>query len=385
MAAPQRVRQRISHPLIVSFPPMRILHVAAPAQVGGLERVVQALAVGQQRLGHDVHVAAVLAADGLPHPFLGPLEDAGVGLHPVVVRGRGWLQERRALRALCRTMEFDVVHTHGYRPDILDAGVARRLGIPTVTTVHGASRMGGLTTIYEWLEERSYRRFEAVIAVSRPVAQDVIDGGVDKQKVHLVRNAWAATAPFLAREEARRALGLGQEEILIGWVGRMIPAKGPDVFVQAMQAVEDLPIRGVMIGDGPLRPLLEAVDSTIRFVGPLDNAAPYFKALDAFVLSSRTEGTPIVLLEAMVAEVPIVATRVGGVPDIVGDEEAVVVPSEDVGAMTDAIRDLVTYPEPARARAVAARKRVESDFSLGPWLSRHIEIYQDIQRDHVRH
>lgn len=369
---------------MVSSPPMRILHVAAPAPVGGLERVVQALAAGQQRQGHDVHVAAVLAANRLPHPFLAPLQEAGVSVHPVVVRGRGWLQERRAVRALCRTKEFDVVHTHGYRPDILDAGVARRLGIPTVTTVHGASRMGGLTTIYEWLEERSYRRFEAVIAVSRPVAEDVIDSGVDEQKVHLVRNAWAATAPFLARAEARRALGLRQEGILIGWIGRMIPAKGPDVFVQAMRAVEDLPVGGVMIGDGPLRPSLEAVDPKIRFLGSLDHAAPYFKALDCFVLSSRTEGTPIVLLEAMAAEVPIIATSVGGVADIVGNEEAVLVPSEDIGSMADAIRGLVATPQSARARTAAARRRVDGEFSLDPWIKRHTEIYQGVMRHHVR-
>lgn len=384
MAESQRVLQRIYHSLVVSSPPMRILHIAAPAPVGGLERVVQALAAGHQRLGHDVHVAAVLAADSLPHPFLDLLEDDGVTVHPIVVRGRGWLQERRAIHALCRAMEFDVVHTHGYRPDILDAGVARSLGIPTVTTVHGSSRQGGLTTIYEWLEERSFRLFEAVIAVSQPVARSVVDGGVAEHKVHLVRNAWSAADPFLNRYEARRALGLDQEETLIGWVGRMIPAKGPDIFVQAMQGLADLPVRGVMIGDGPQRQSLEAVDSTIRFVGALDHAAPYFKAFDAFVLSSRTEGTPIVLLEAMAAGVPIIATRVGGVPDIIGDEEAVTVPSEDVRAMADAIRDVVASPEPARRRADAARKRGESAFALEPWLNRHIEIYRDIQRYHVR-
>jgi len=314
-----------------------------------------------------------------------PLEDAGVTVHPVIVQGHGWLQERRAIRALCQSVDFDVVHTHGYRPDLLDAGVARRLGIPTVTTVHGSSRMGGLSTIYEWLAERSFRRFDAVIAVSQPVAQSVIDSGVAPQKVHLVRNAWSAAAPFLDRHEARRALGFGQEETLIGWVGRMIPAKGPDVFVQAMQALTNVPAQGVMIGDGPDRPALEAVDSPIRFVGALDHAAPYFKALDAFVLSSRTEGTPIVLLEAMAAEVPIIATRVGGGPGIVGDAEAVTVPSEDVMAMADAIRELVASPESARERAVAARNRVESAFAIDPWLDRHTEIYQGIQRRHVRH
>ena len=89
-------------------------------------------------------------------------------VHRVVVEGRGYLRERRAVKELCRTHRFDVVHTHGYRASLLDAGVARRLGIPTVTTVHGSSRMGALTHLYEWLETRSFRRFDAVIRGVRP-------------------------------------------------------------------------------------------------------------------------------------------------------------------------------------------------------------------------
>src|SRR2546422_11534129 len=116
---------------------MLILHVAAPSDVGGLERVVQGLAREQRRAGHDVHVAAILTGPAVDHPFLTPLADAGVETHIVLPGPRGYRRERGAVAELCRRLRPTVVHTHGYRPDVLDAGVARRAGGPVVTTVHG--------------------------------------------------------------------------------------------------------------------------------------------------------------------------------------------------------------------------------------------------------
>src|SRR2546425_12058628 len=115
---------------------MVVLQVVAPGEIGGLERVAQALASGLRGLGHDVHVAVMLDAPGA-HPFLAGLDHSGIPTHPLVLPGRAYLRERRAVAGLCRSLRPDVVHTHGYRPDVVDAGVARGLGIPIVTTVHG--------------------------------------------------------------------------------------------------------------------------------------------------------------------------------------------------------------------------------------------------------
>src|SRR5213596_1047289 len=116
---------------------MIILHIVAPAEVGGLERVVHGLACGLRGAGHEVHVVAVLASPVSSPSFLTPLAAADVQTHPLVVPARAYLRERRAIAELCRSVRPDVVHTHGYRPDVVDAGVARSQGLPTVTTVHG--------------------------------------------------------------------------------------------------------------------------------------------------------------------------------------------------------------------------------------------------------
>ena len=101
-----------------------------------------------------------------------------------------------------------------------------------------------------------------------------------------------------------------------------------------------------------------------------------FAAFDVFVLSSRTEGTPIALFEAMAAGVPIVATRVGGVPDVVSPLEAALVPAEDPVALAAEIRAIYRDPATGQRRARAARARLERDFSVAPWLDRYEAIYR---------
>src|SRR2546430_2568114 len=116
---------------------MLVLHVLAPGAVGGLERLVQLLAIGQSRSGEEIHVAIVLDPANADHPLFDKLSAGGVTAHPVLVPGRRYWRERAVLSELCRRLRPGVVHTHGYRPDLVDAPVARQRGIPTVTTVHG--------------------------------------------------------------------------------------------------------------------------------------------------------------------------------------------------------------------------------------------------------
>src|SRR5579862_9663588 len=220
-----------------------VLHVVAPGAVGGLESVVLALTSGQAAHGDRVHVAAVL--DGQrpeKHTFL----DALTVEHSVIgLPARSYGRERAAVADLCARLRPAVVHTHGYRTDVLDAGVARRLKIPTVTTVHGFTGIGGWKGgLYEYLQRRAFRRFDAVVAVSRPLVTLLTSVGVSPAHVHLIPNAYAPR-PFVPREEARRLLGLG-DGFIAGWIGRLSREKAPDVFVTAITRVEG--ISGAIIG-----------------------------------------------------------------------------------------------------------------------------------------
>lgn len=370
--------------------PLGVVYVTAPAPVGGLERVVQAQAIGMHRRGHTVRVVAVLdAAEPADHPFLQPLAAAGVRVDQVRLTGRGYLAERRAVRRILTEVRPDVVHTHGYRSDLLDAGVARALGIATVSTMHGSSRLGGLSHLFEWIQLRAWRRFDAVVAVSEALRRMQEAAGGPAANVTVIPNAWSGVEPALSRDEARARLGLAgvpPSVPVLGFVARLIPAKGPDVFVEALARLAARPWHAVLVGDGVERASLEArvtaagLASRVTFAGHLDDATHLYPAFSVFVLSSRTEGTPIALFEAMAARCPIVATAVGGVPDVLGATAGTLVPPLEPAQLARAIDGWLEDPAAAAAAGAAARARVTAEYGPEAWLERHEALYRRIAR-----
>ena len=366
--------------------PIGVLHVVAPTEVGGLERVVHALAIGQRRAGHRVCVAVVLGRPIADHPFLPPLLEADVEVVPLHVPPRAYLRERSAVVEVCERIRPDVVHTHGHRVDVVDAGAARRVGLPTVTTVHGFTGGDLKNRFYERLQRWAFRRFDAVVAVSRPLAADLARAGVPPGRLHMVPNAWAGGGATLSRDSARTTLRVAPRQFHIGWVGRLTPEKGADVLLAALARLGDVPLTLSVLGDGRARPGLDALAARhrlgdrVRWLGAVPDAARLFPGFDVFVLSSRTEGTPIVLFEAMAAGTPIVASAVGGVPDVVSSGEALLVPPDDPAALADAIRRVWTDPAGAATRAVRARERLATGFALAPWLASYERIYRSLRR-----
>ena len=376
----------VSNTVIHPIHPVTILHIVAPGTVGGVESVVRLLAVEQCRTGCTARVAAIITDDVAEHPFLSALREGGVEVFATTLSGRAYLRERAWIGNLCRRIRPRVVHTHGYRADVLDAGVVRALGITTVTTVHGFTGGDWKNRIYERLQRAAFRRFDAVVAVSRPLARSLEVDGVRPDRLHLLPNAYAQPAPPLHRGSARRELSVPADRFHIGWVGRVSREKGPDVFVKALPALADLPLAVSVLGDGRelsvVKQLAETlgVSGVISWHGTVRDASRLFPAFDALVLSSRTEGTPIVLLEAMAARVPIVATRVGGVPDILSPEEAILTPADDPAALSMAVRRVYDDPASSAARALAACTRLARQFSVAPWVGEYDRIYHQAQR-----
>src|SRR5690606_22095355 len=310
-------------------------------------------ASGQRARGHQVHVVAVVTPMEAVHPFVAALRESGVPATQLKLPARAYLDERRRIVAICRAEGAQVVHTHGYRSDFFDSGVARKLGIPRVSTVHGFCGGNWRGRLYEWLQVRALARFDGVIAVAAPQVDRLRAEGVDPQRIHLVPNAWAPTESLPAAE-ARAALGIPLDVLHLGWVGRLSPEKGADLFLEALALVPDLPLVASIVGDGSQRQALQeraaslGLGNRVRWQGSLPAAGRYFRAFDGFVLSSRTEGTPMVLFEAMAARTPIVAAEVGGVPHVLSANEALLVRPQDPGALAAALRQLASDPEAAR-------------------------------------
>jgi glycosyltransferase involved in cell wall biosynthesis len=358
---------------------LRVAHIVSPAAFGGLERVVAALADGLASRGHESHVISVFDAGGKVNPL--PLDPAsGASQHILEIPKRRYDRERSMVRRLCRDLEIEVVHTHGYRPDVIDgpgAAATERF----VSTVHGFTGGGFKNRFFEWLQLRAYRRFDAVIAVSRTLNTQLAAAGVRPSQLQMIPNAWPGAGRSLTREEARRLLGIEGQGPVIGWVGRLSPEKGPDVLLDSLALLGDQPWRAAILGTGGAESSLRqssrraGIEDRVTWCGRVKDAAAYFRAFDVFVLSSRTEGTPIALLEAMAAEVPVVATAVGGVPDVVNEASAILVPSENPAALAAAILRTLRSPAEAAGRAAAAADRLSTTFGQDAWLARHEDLY----------
>jgi glycosyltransferase involved in cell wall biosynthesis len=327
-------------------------------------------------------VIALLEAGVAEPALIGELNNAGISPLSVTKPARAFRAQRRAVRELCIRLQPDVLHSHGYLPDVLSASLGRKLRTARVSTVHGFTGGGWKNRFYEWMQRRSYSRFDAVVAVSRALAGSLAASRLSGRRVHALPNAWMPTADSMSPESARAALGPSPDAFNIGWIGRISREKGPDILIEALPLLDDLPVHVIMIGDGAERTHLECrakelhVDHLVEWRGEVPFASRLMPAFDVFVNSSRTEGTPITLFEAMAGGVPIIATSVGGVPEVVSSNEAVLIPPENREALASALRAVHDAPDDARIRASRARARLASEFAVAPWIDSYGRIYR---------
>jgi glycosyltransferase involved in cell wall biosynthesis len=346
---------------------------------GGLERVVTMMSVGQ--LPKSVHVAAVVEPGTAEnHPFIQQLETLGVPVTRIVVGARGYFREYRSLKALVARLRPGLVHTHGYRADVIGGAAARAHHVPTVTTVHGFTGGGRRNRIYERVQSFALRRADAVIAVSAPLVLRLTKDGVLPERIHCVPNGFAQSVDTLTRAAARERLDIRADALVAGWVGRLSREKGADVMLDAL-AASDPKWHLSIVGEGDELDRLRQQAAELRIAdriswhGHIANAGSLITAFDVLVLSSRTEGTPIVLLEAMNASVPIIATRVGGVPDVVSTSHALLVPPEEPSLIAKALSEVERDQSAAIARSTRARERLLESFSRERWLGAIDAVY----------
>ncbi len=306
--------------------PRGIVHVVNSLDYGGLERVVADLAIEQRARGLDVHVFSICDTGG----FRDGLEAAGV---PVTVAGKRRTLDLHVLRLLRRAAAgADIVHSHNFVPNYYAAaamaGLRGRRAL--VNTCHNmGTRLDNrrLRLLYRW----SLRRSARVAMVGEQVRRRLVEDGV-------VPAALAATVlngiPVRrfghgagARAAARARLGIDADVPLIGCVGRLVELKNHRLLFECLPrlAVAHPGVRVLLVGEGPheaaLRAQAEAlgIADRVQFAGARDDVSTLLPALDVFALPSLTEGLSIALLEACAAGLAVVASEVGGNPEIVRD------------------------------------------------------------------
>nr|WP_246606657.1 glycosyltransferase [Lysobacter antarcticus] len=354
--------------------------------MGGLERVVTDLAIEQARCGHRVFVFSITGSGS----FAAELESAGVA---VVVGDKRRAFDTRVIRALRRAVidcDADIVHTHNFVPNYY-AAIA--LAWPSgrrrvlVNTCHNmGSRLSNRRL--RWLYRLSLPWTARVAMVGAQVQDHFVGSGmVRAQRAQVLLNG-IPTRRFASGAEARRAartiLGVAPDAMLVGAVGRLVALKHHRLLLELMPALAAAcpAVELVLLGDGPLRAELEALADSlsirgrVHFLGARANVAQLLPALDVFALPSLTEGLSIALLEAGAAGLAIVATAVGGNPEIVSDgRTGLLVPPDDREATREALEALL-HDDALRTRlGSAAREWVCANASIEAMRRSHDTFY----------
>jgi len=362
--------------------PLRVALMLETDGPGGAEVMLLQLAGELRRRGHDV----------LP---VGPANGCGwlgerwreLGFAPATYSLRHPLDWRcvRDLTRVLRAHGTTVVHSHEFTMAVYGAAAARRTGARHVITMHG-----GRYYAERWRRRAALRwairRSQGIVAVSRATADDLSRTlGLAPGAVRVVPNGIAF--PSGVRSAVRRELGLGDDEMLLVAVGNLYAVKGHDVLLRALGELrrggEATPWRLAVAGrgeeEGALRTLAreEGLDERVHLLGFRSDVADVLAAGDVFVMPSRSEGLPLALVEAMSMGLPIIASDVGGIPEVVArDIEGLLVPPGDAHALAGALLGLWRDPAGRAALGSAAAERARRDFSV----ARMAEAYEAVYR-----
>ncbi len=299
------------------------------------------------------------------------------------------LRTIRKLRGLLRELgPFDLVHGHSSKGGLLARLVAKSLGWPSVYTPHAFITLD--PTMPAWKRrvygraERGLARFcQAVIAVSTDEAEHAVQSlKIPAEKVHVVYNG-IGKIPGDQRDSLRKQLNIHQDALVVGWIGRLAPQKDPLMMVRAFAQTEPAQQHAVlvMVGTGDMLWEIQQLARSLgvlehcRFPGELDGETA-MSAFDVFALSSRYEGMPYVIIEAVAAGLPIVATHVGGVANAVMPEvNGFLVPSMRADELGAALRRLIEDVS-LRQKFSAASGQMSEKFSLETMLRQTVEVYE---------
>ncbi len=349
---------------------MRILLVTNGLRYGGAERIVQALAEDLKSRNHAVEVVATTRGG----PIATELTRKLIPVHVLGIRSPFDLRIPALLAQKAGRMGAELIHSHLAVSDIACA-LAKPLLPKTklLTMVHNPGVE--LAWAKKRLWQTSLRAMDKVWAVSEAARANLPQNlSVDILEPSLINEE----APLPSRDEARKQLGLRLEQPVIMGIGRLSPIKGYDVLKEALNYLKHPQAQIVLIGEGPEKENLQ--HPRLKLLGSISEAAELLPAADILVQPSRSEGFPQVPLHAMAAKVPVVATRVGGTPEVVlQGETGLLVEKESPEQLAEALDQLLSAPSKARALGEAGYRRLlDSGFTRQKMVHRALAGYQSL-------
>ena len=367
---------------------MRIVQLMASPFVGGPERQVLGLASALPADHKTVFLS--FSERGLCRPFLEQARQRGFETVELFENAPHLRRAAREVAGHLRRLGADVLCCNGYKPDVIGWRAARLAGVPVVAVSHGWTAATLKVRLNEAIDRLVLRWMDRAVCVSAAQAARVRRAGVHSERIVVIRNA-VDPEPFEHVDPSYRALMQSwfprPRTRLIAAAGRLSPEKGFDQLIAAaaLLSKREPEVGFVLFGDGPLREKLarqiEASGLTDTFVlaGFRTDVERFLPCCDLVVLSSWTEGLPVIVLEALAAGVPVVASAVGGTPEVVHDGvNGFLVPPGDPAALTQRIHDVLSHESRRRSMGERGQQLLRQQFTFHAQAKEYTCLFKDV-------
>lgn len=367
--------------------PLHVHVLAGNLASGGAEAVVAEFAVAAHEAGIRCTVAHIGRSETGQAGFRAM--EAGIPVTHIPTSTLLGRDDVRAVHAHLRRVRPDVLHTHLEYADVIGGIAAIRQGVPMVSTMHRAEIMPGFYNHALSAITNGVRRLAAdrIIAISEADRDRFLRSPLERAgRVVAIRNAVGRKALPGAGRAIREELGIPSDAPVIAMLSVLRPEKGHDVAIEAFAAIREAVPEAVLmvVGEGSERPRIEAAaerfgPEALRVLGERSDVMAVLDAADVFIQPSRAEGLPMALIEAAAAGLPLVATAVGGMPELVDHHVGVLLgTTPEPAPLADAVVGLLRDDERRLALGRAARARYEDGFTASAWVHRYRAVYDDV-------
>ncbi len=375
---------------------MRVAHIIKVTRISGAERHLLLLLAGLRQRGIDAQLIMLVERSQPMEEMLQEAQEREVPIRRLRIHRDYDLSLVWRIRRLLREIQPDIVHTHLVHADLFGYLAAKAAGVQRVISSRHNDDAFRYRGNWRWIHRRLWRMIDAGIAISAAIKAFASEiEGAPPEKITVVHygipHNWLSDEVIEAsRHRFRRELGLAEDAQLLGMVCRLVEQKGIPYAMEALRRIQaDQPeAHLVIVGDGEKAAELKRlagmlnIGERVHWLGWRSDAAELMTAFDLLLLPSLWEGFGLVLLEAMSRRLPVIASRVSAIPEVVSHgETGILVPARDVDALAEAINNLLDDRALRKHMGLLGAARVEEHFSLERMVDGTIAVYQKVQRN----
>lgn len=367
---------------------LKVLQFICPAGFYGAEMWVIALAKELDRSLIDCSLAITKESETQDMSFFDSFSSLGLANYFVNMGSRFDIRGLLGLKRLVEELEINIIHTHGYKSDILGLIVAKLTGIKCISTPHGFENSANFKLrSFIWLGCKALKYFDFVVPLSKELAHDMERLGVAKNRTRLIQNGVDLSEVKKAARSAK-PIGLSEKrEKVIGYVGQLIKRKNIDALLDAFELLyqEIKNVRLMVVGDGPCRPQLEAKarqltsSHCIDFLGYRKDRLLLIQQMDIFCMTSSLEGIPRCMMEAMATGAAVTAFNIPGVDQLIENGvSGLLVEYNDIRELKECWKRLLGDEKYAMQIAKNGKERVEKHFSAERMAKEYTNLYLEV-------